>query len=262
MSAPPDEFWRTLAAATPARVALGRAGPGLPTREALRFALAHARARDAVHAGLDAEGLAAALNALGLATVQVESAAPNREVYLARPDLGRCLSDRSRGALEAFADSRPDIALVVADGLSAKAVAAQAGSFLAAFLPRAQGWRLSPAVIATQARVALGDEIGAILGARLTLMLIGERPGLSAPDSLGLYLTHDPKPGRHDAERNCLSNIRPAGLTHDLAAFKAAWLVSEALTRRLTGVALKDDSDGLLAGSASVAAIDGTSTSG
>jgi ethanolamine ammonia-lyase small subunit len=252
-----DERWRALKALTPARIGLGRAGAGLPTRAALDFALAHARARDAVHAALDTGRLADDLMALGLTSVQTESRAPSRAVYLARPDLGRVLTDESRQALSAArgGNDAPDLALVLADGLSAIAVQTHAAPFLGAFLPRvrAAGWRLAPVVIARQARVALGDDIGAALDARAVAVLIGERPGLSSPDSLGIYLTIAPRPGRQDAERNCISNIRPGGLSYGAAAFKSSWLLGEALRLGVSGVALKDLSDNALASSAASA---------
>ena len=237
--------WAALAARTPARVALGRAGVSLPTTEVLRFALAHARARDAVHAPFDAAGLAAGFRAAGHMVVEVASDAPDRATYLRRPDRGRRLSQASARALGPMPG---DLAIVVADGLSAVAVERQAPPLVAALVPRlvSIGLSLGPFVVATGARVALGDEIGARLGARAVLVLVGERPGLSSPDSLGAYLTLGPRPGRTDAERNCVSNIRPEGLGHDLAAFKLAWLVGEAFARGATGVALKDESDRLL----------------
>lgn len=238
------DLWRRLAQSTPARLRLGRSGAGLPTRETLRFSLAHAQARDAVHASLDADGLERDLAALGLATVRVSSRAAGRDSYLLRPDLGRTLADAGRERLTGSGAGPVDLALIVADGLSARAVTAHAAKVVAALLPpvRQAGWRIGPVAIAEQARVALGDEIGAILHARMALMLIGERPGLSAPDSLGAYLTFAPQPGRTDAERNCVSNIHHAGLSYDEAAFKIAWLVREGLARETTGVALKDES--------------------
>jgi len=236
--------WQRLAALTPARIGLGRAGSGLGTGETLRFALAHAQARDAVHAALDETSLAGEFAKLGLDSVTVASRAAGRASYLLRPDLGRSLDAASRAALEAKGGANCDIALVVADGLSASAVATQAAGFLAAFLPLARHhhWSLSPAVIVSQGRVAIGDEIGAVLGARLTLLLIGERPGLSSPDSLGLYITYAPRPGRSDGGRNCVSNIHGAGLSPTEAAARAAWLIEAALARGLSGVALKDES--------------------
>lgn len=241
----PDEAWSRLTKLTPARIALGRTGSGLPTREAMKFALAHAQARDAVHTPLDPTAVMAGLESLGLARLAVSSRAVSRHSYLLRPDLGRRLNAASRGAVVAqrMTDG-VDIALVIADGLSARAVHAHALAMTGALLPhvRRHGWSLGPVVVATQGRVAIGDEIGALLGARLVLVMIGERPGLSSPDSLGMYLTFEPGPGRTDGERNCLSNIHGAGMSVDEAAFKAAWLMCAAFARRLTGVALKDES--------------------
>lgn len=257
---PPDP-WEDLRAHTQARLALGRAGAALPTAELLRFGLAHAQARDAVHIPLDAEALATQLQAQGCATLPVHSAAPDRATYLLRPDLGRRLSDADAQALrESSANGTTpiDLLLVVADGLSSLAVARQAPPLIDAIRQQAPaGWQLGPVVIAQQARVALGDEVGALLGARLVAVLIGERPGLSSPDSLGVYLTFDPRPGRTDAERNCLSNIRGAGLRPEVAAFKLHWLLGEAFRRGLTGVALKDESDRLLGAEGAVAAVTG-----
>ena len=241
--AAPDP-WAALRALTPARIALGRAGQSLPTRAHLDFQLAHARARDAVHEALDIGRLGDALASSGLETLQVRSAAPDRVTYLQRPDLGRRLDPASRAALAAAAATdSADAVFVVADGLSARAAQSHAAPLLAALAPRLHeaGWRLGPVVVALQARVALGDEIGALLGARLVLVLLGERPGLSAPDSLGAYLTWDPRPGRTDAERNCVSNIRPEGLVPALAADRLYHLMLEAARRRLSGVALKAD---------------------
>jgi ethanolamine ammonia-lyase small subunit len=225
---------------TTARVALGRAGNALPTAAHLDFVEAHAMARDAVHAVLDVDALAAEFAALGLPATVVTSRAPDRRTYLVRPDLGRTLDDAAAARLT---HSEPALALVIADGLSATAVQRHAAPFLAEALPRLAriGIAAGPAVIASQARVALGDAIGARLGAEAVAVLIGERPGLSAPDSLGLYLTWNPRPGRTDAERNCISNIRPAGQPYAAAADTLAWLVGEMRRRRLTGVALKDE---------------------
>ncbi len=241
MAAPPDP-WRRLAALTPARIGLGRAGTALPTREVLALGLAHARARDAVHLPLDVAAVSARIAALGLEAAQVESAAADRSTYLRRPDLGRRLSHAARAGL---APVPCDLALVVADGLSSAAVHAQAAATIAALMPHAAaaGWSIGPVVVVTQARVALGDEIGEALRARAVAVLIGERPGLSTPDSLGIYLTHAPRVGRTDAERNCISNIQPRGLSPEQAAHRLAWLLREALRRGLSGVALKDESD-------------------
>jgi len=249
--------WTRLAALTPARLALGRAGPSLPTREVLKLGFAHARARDAVHAELDVGAIAAGVAALGCETVLVESAVPDRATYLRRPDVGRRLSARSRALLLQADWAEADVAIVVADGLSASAVDLNALPLLRALTPLLAAANLTqaPVALARQARVALGDEIGALLGARLVLVLIGERPGLSAADSLGAYLTFAPKVGRRDAERNCVSNIRAAGLGPAAAAGKIAWLITRALALALTGVALKDDSEAVLSAAAAPAGL-------
>jgi ethanolamine ammonia-lyase small subunit len=255
----PDELWARLARLTPARIGLGRAGSGLPTREVLRFGLAHAQARDAVHTPMEAEAIARSVEALGLATRVAASQAPDRATYLRRPDYGRRLAPESADALAQAAGAPVDLAILIADGLSARAVHEGAGPLIAAFQPHiaAAGWSLAPVVIAAQARVALGDAVGSILRARAVAVLIGERPGLSAPDSLGIYLTFGPRPGRSDAERNCISNVRPAGLSPGEAAFKLNWLLREALSRGLTGVNLKDESERFLTAPGAARALPG-----
>lgn len=226
---------------TAARIGLGRTGASLPTRAVLDFALDHARARDAVHATLDVETLGDQVRRLGFETLSVTSAAPDRHTYLSRPDLGARLSPASHAELSDLSGSGPDLTIVLADGLSSRALD-HAGSVLAelksAMVP--DRWVVSPVVIATQARVALGDEVGACLGASMVLVLIGERPGMSSPDSLGAYLTWNPVVGRSNAERNCVSNIRPAGLKPENAARTIFWLMKEARRLKLTGVELKD----------------------
>jgi ethanolamine ammonia-lyase small subunit len=243
--AEPDP-WSALRRHTAARIALGRAGASLPTSEWLRFALAHALARDAVHLPFDAAALAARLADSGFEALHIESAAADRATYLRRPDLGRRLSARSAALLSALAGAPCELAVVVGDGLSARAVHEQALPLLLELRPRleAQGQALAGAVaLALQARVALGDEVGARLRARAVLVLIGERPGLSSPDSLGAYLTWAPRPGCSDAGRNCVSNIRPAGLPAAEAARKIAWLLAAARRLGASGVVLKDESD-------------------
>ncbi|WP_323119342.1 ethanolamine ammonia-lyase subunit EutC [Burkholderia alba] len=243
--------WGGLKAFTQARIALGRAGNSLPTAPLLAFNLSHAQARDAVHQPLDADALHRDLRAAGFASLDAESAAPDRQHYLRRPDLGRRLSDASREALARAgraAGEPPDVVFVIGDGLSAFAAAKQALPLLQAVRARLDGWRIGPVVVARQARVALGDEIGELLRAPLVAMLIGERPGLSSPDSLGVYLTYAPKVGCHDALRNCISNVRPEGLPHDAAAHKLHYLMTHARRLGVTGVGLKDDSDALLPG--------------
>lgn len=238
------DSWQALRTLTPARVALGRAGCALPTGEVLRFGLAHARARDAVHLPLDVAQLEADLDAAGFPSRRVHSAAPDRVAYLLRPDLGRRLRAGEREALQGLMPAAADLCFVVADGLSARAMQSHAVPLLRVFHARTGGrWTAAPVVIAEQGRVALGDEVGECLRARLVAILIGERPGLSSPDSLGIYLTHAPRVGRTDAERNCISNIRPEGLPYEAAAHRLAWLVEAALRLGATGVALKDESD-------------------
>ena len=241
---PPSRSMRDLRDLTPARVGLGRAGASLPTEALLEFTLDHARARDAVHAAFDIPALISGLNDLGLAAFDVSSRARNRKDYLRRPDLGRTLDPASQHLLASHNGNSCQLAIVIGDGLSPTAVKAHAIQLIRSLIPRLALERIEigHAVVASGARVALGDEIGAILAARMMLMLIGERPGLSAPDSLGAYLTFAPRPGRTDAERNCVSNIHGSGLGYDEAAFKIAWLIREGLAREVTGVALKDDS--------------------
>ena len=228
-------LWRDLRRFTEARVGLGRAGTAQPTAAHLDFQEAHARARDAVWSALDVAAMEAALAPLGLPVLRAHSAAPDRRTYLLRPDLGRRLADGT-----ALPCAPGSIVFVVADGLCATGVQRHAPAVLERLLP-ALPLPTGPIVIAEQGRVALGDEIGEAIGAAAVVMMIGERPGLSATDSLGLYLTWAPRRGRTDAERNCISNIRPGGLTYDDAAAKAAWLLRAAQGLGATGVALKDD---------------------
>jgi ethanolamine ammonia-lyase small subunit len=233
--------WRDL---TPARVGLGRAGASMPTKALLEFTLAHARARDAVHGAFDVSGLVSGLGDLGLAPIEVSSCATSRQDYLRRPDLGRKLDQASEHALASRKRESGELAILVGDGLSPTAVNAHAVELVRNLIPQlaADGIEIAHAVVASGARVALGDEIGAILGSRMIVMLIGERPGLSSPDSLGAYLTFAPRVGLTDADRNCVSNIHGRGIGCDEAAFRIAWLVREGLRRKITGVALKDES--------------------
>jgi ethanolamine ammonia-lyase small subunit len=219
-------------------------GPGIATSDHLAFRAAHALARDAVHTPLDLDALEAGLGPLGLPVVRLESRALDQHTYLTRPDLGRRLSDAAVQALRPL-DRDPDIAVLVAGGLSAFAIASHAADLLGLLVPAWQraGRRLGPLCIAPRGRVALGDEVGAILGARLVLVLIGERPGLTSPDSLGAYLTLGPRLGCTDADRNCISNIRPEGMDLTEAARRILWLTDQAMTRGFSGVLLKDDSD-------------------
>jgi ethanolamine ammonia-lyase small subunit len=243
---PPSRSMMDLRELTPARVALGRAGASLPTKALLEFTLDHARARDAVHAAFDPQALIAALGDLGLEACDVKSRAGSRGDYLRRPDLGRRLDPASQRLLAGRSGRVCQLALVIGDGLSPRAVHTHAIELVRSLVPQlaASEIRIAEVAVASGARVALGDEIGAILGARMVVMLIGERPGLSAPDSLGAYLTLAPRVGLTDAERNCISNIHGAGLSCDEAAYKIAWLIRQGLARGVTGVALKDESGG------------------
>lgn len=229
---------------TTARVALGRTGASVPTRPLLEFELDHARARDAVHAPFDAAVLKEALGNLGLRTFDVRSRAAERKDYLRRPDLGRRLDAPSQRLLASNCGGGCQLVIVVGDGLSPVAVHAHATELVRKLIPQLAADRIEigHAVVASGARVALGDEIGAALGAEMVVMLIGERPGLSAADSLGAYLTFAPRIGRTDAERNCVSNIHRSGLGYEEGAFRIAWLIREGLERKLTGVELKDGS--------------------
>ncbi|CAL8476102.1 ethanolamine ammonia-lyase subunit EutC [Caballeronia sp. S22] len=242
------DVWETLRRFTNARIALGRAGSSLPTAPLLAFELAHAQARDAVHQPLDTTALGETLRAAGFDTLDVQSAAPDRDRYLRRPDLGRVLDDASVARLTARAAATgdaPELVFVAADGLSAFAAQRHVAPLLAHLRGNLDGWKVAPVVIATQARVALGDRIGELLRATIVVVMIGERPGLSSPDSLGLYVTYAPRAGRHDAERNCISNVRPEGLDYANAAFKLMWLLNEARRVKVTGVGLKDRSGAL-----------------
>ena len=253
--------WQSLRRFTTARIALRRAGHAVPVDEVLRFQLAHAQARDAVLQPLDFAPLAAGLHALGCNAVELHSQAVDRAAYLKRPDQGRLLDAPSQArvtALRGTPAGSGELVFVIGDGLSASAVAGQTLPLLAEALPRlaAAGIAVCPSVfLARQARVALADVVGESLGARLAVILLGERPGLSAPDSLGIYLTFAPRAGRQNAERNCISNVRAAGLSHAAAAAKLTWLAREALRLGLSGVELKDCSTAALPGGAMAAAL-------
>jgi ethanolamine ammonia-lyase small subunit len=240
--------WQTLRQFTPARIALGRAGTSLPTDPHLEFQLAHARARAAVHHPLAIEPLRTALEQRGREVIALRSAAGDRLIYLQRPDQGRRLDRDSRRLLEERASRSKegfDAAFVVADGLSALAVEENAVPVLDLVFARLdrEGWRIAPVVIVEQGRVAVGDEVGQVLRAGMVAILIGERPGLSSPDSMGIYLTYNPAVGTPDARRNCISNIRREGMSCELAVHKLHYLMSEARRRKLTGVDLKDESE-------------------
>lgn len=241
-----NDKWDNLQQYTAARIALGRAGNSIPLSRSLELKLAHAHARDAIYSHLDTERLSKAIQAYQIPVININSRAEYREQYLQRPDLGRQLHPRSEPDLTASA-SNYDICIILADGLSAEALNENALPLLDVVLPmlRQAQYRLAPIVLAQQARVALADPVAHHLGAQLSIILIGERPGLSAADSIGAYLTYLPKPGLTDESRNCVSNIRPQGLPFDAAAQKIFYLVQEAFRLKLSGVNLKDNA-GLL----------------
>ena len=224
---------------------MGRVGSSLPTKEVLDFGVAHALARDAVHLPLDIGAIDEGIRSLGISTVRVHSKAQNRQTYLLRPDFGRMLDDESKQNLQAQKQSIcADFIIVIGDGLSSMAIQRHAVPLLTEIqkcIP--ESWNVGPVVIAEQARVALADEVGEIMGARMVAMLIGERPGLSSPDSMGIYLTYAPKVGRSDAERNCISNVRAEGLQYAAAVKKLMWLATEAMRLKLSGVKLNDESE-------------------
>ena len=238
--------WLELRRLTPARIALGRTGTSMPTGAQLDFQFAHAQARDAVHLPFDHAGLSSQLAERGQQTLLLHSAAIDRHSYLQRPDLGRKLNDSSAQQLRDYALAHPgaiDVAIVVADGLSALAVHRHTLPFLARMQEQTatENWSQSPVILVEQGRVAVADEIGELLGAKMVVMLIGERPGLSSPDSLGLYFTYRPKIGLTDAYRNCISNVRLEGLSYAMAAHRLVYLMREACRRQLSGVNLKDE---------------------
>ncbi|QOQ75156.1 ethanolamine ammonia-lyase subunit EutC [Pseudomonas poae] len=242
----PDNPWLELRRLTPARIALGRTGTSIPTNAQLDFQFAHAQARDAVHLPFDHEGLSSQMAERGRDSLLLHSAAVDRHMYLQRPDLGRRLSDESAQRLREYAAANPggvDLAVVVADGLSALAVHKHTLPFLTRMEEQthAEGWSLSPVILVEQGRVAVADEVGQLLGAKMVVILIGERPGLSSPDSLGLYFTYNPKVGLTDAYRNCISNVRLEGLSYGMAAHRLLYLMKEACRRQLSGVNLKDE---------------------
>ena len=238
--------WLELRRLTPARIALGRTGTSLPTQAQLDFQYAHAQARDAVHLAFDHQGLRAQLSERGRESLLLHSATSDRHSYLQRPDLGRRLDEASVKVLDDYAAAHPgsvDLAIVVADGLSALAVHRHTLPFLARLEEQiaADGWSVSPVVLVEQGRVAVADEVAQRLGAKMSVILIGERPGLSSPDSLGLYFTYNPKVGLTDAYRNCISNVRLEGLSYGMAAHRLVYLMREACRRQLSGVNLKDE---------------------
>ncbi|WP_074817727.1 ethanolamine ammonia-lyase subunit EutC [Pseudomonas syringae] len=247
-NAAPANPWLELRRLTSARIALGRTGTSLPTAAQLDFQAAHAQARDAVHLEFDHAAISAQLAEKGRETLLLHSAAADRHSYLQRPDLGRRLNEESAQALREYAAAHPgglDLAVVVADGLSALAVHRHAVPFLTRLEEQAsaEGWTLSPVIMVEQGRVAVADEVGELLGAKMVVILIGERPGLSSPDSLGLYFTYGPKVGLNDAHRNCISNVRLEGLSYAMAAHRLLYLMREACRRQISGVSLKDEAE-------------------
>ncbi|RLU09388.1 ethanolamine ammonia-lyase [Pseudomonas prosekii] len=242
----PQNPWLQLRNLTPARIALGRTGTSMPTGAQLDFQYAHAQARDAVHLPFDHGAISAQLAQRGRESLLLHSAATDRNSYLQRPDLGRKLDDQSAQTLRDYAAAHPggvDLVIVVADGLSALAVHRHTLPFLTRMEEQAgaDGWSLAPVMLVEQGRVAVADEIGELLGAKMAVILIGERPGLSSPDSLGVYFTYNPKVGLTDAYRNCISNVRLEGLSYGMAAHRLLYLMREACRRQLSGVNLKDE---------------------
>ncbi|RMO75129.1 hypothetical protein ALQ36_101685 [Pseudomonas syringae pv. primulae] len=242
-----ENAWQQLRQLTSARIALGRVGTSLPTEPQLDFQFAHAMARDAVHTPLNCDALADSLAGLGFECLQLHSAAKDRDTYLQRPDLGRRLSEHSADLLREYRYSKEghyDLAIVVADGLSALAIQRHTLPFLKRLYGDvSEGWKVAPVCIVQQGRVAVADEVGELLGAKMSLILVGERPGLSSPDSLGLYFTYGPKVGLTDASRNCISNVRLEGMAYGNAAFRLMYLMTEACRRQLSGVDLKDETE-------------------
>ena len=237
------DSWSALQRYTPARIALGRTGVSLPVKALLGFKMAHAHARDAVFSLLEKERLANEFKALQLPSVFLQSRAADRQVYLQRPDLGRRLDEASAQTLSAFAHDDYNVCISIADGLSAEAINQHAVPVVKRLMEhwRSQPLRIAPLCIIEGGRVAIGDETASLLKAKLSLILIGERPGLTSPYSMGAYLTYAPQIGFTDERRNCVSNIRPEGLPYEEAAEKIVYLIKEALRLQLSGVALKDN---------------------
>ena len=237
-----NDPWVSLRKYTQARIALGRVGTALTTAELLRFRVDHARARDAVLKDMDHDAVGASLGKYHLPVLELSTQAKDRNEYIHRPDLGRGLSPESAALLKKYQGDY-DIVLAIADGLSGTAIETNLGPFLDCLLPlvQARHYTLAPLCIVRQGRVAVGDEIGGILKAKLSVIMIGERPGLSSPDSMGIYITYGPAPGLTDERRNCISNIRPAGLDYAAAAQKLMYVLGESLRLKITGVKLKDD---------------------
>lgn len=235
--------WQSLKTYTDARIALGHTGGAIPLKEVLQFKLAFAHAKDAVYSHLDWPKLEQRLERLAFPYLKLHSRAVSRSVYLQRPDFGRSLNDASAERLKEIPATETDIAIVLADGLSAMAINQHALSLVQRLFPLLQktNYRVAPITVVEQGRVAIGDEIGHLLQAKLVIVLIGERPGLSSPYSMGAYLTYAPQPGLTDERRNCISNIRPEGLPYEMACQKLFYLIQESLRLKLSGVDLKDN---------------------
>lgn len=242
-----NDSWESLKKYTQARIAIGKCGSSVPTRELLDFKLCHAKAIDAVNISLDTSKLINQISHLSENGIySLHSAANDRSEYLRRPDLGRKLSAESLKMLQSLAQTTEfDVTLVIADGLSSFAIEKNAAPFLHFFIPllKKNGLSIAPVTVVKQARVAIADEITHALKARLSVILIGERPGLKTPDSMGIYMTYNPVPGTTDERRNCISNVRPEGLAYEIAAQKLMYLITEAFSRKLSGVDLKDEQD-------------------
>lgn len=241
-----DNPWEKLKAYTDARIALGRAGGSLPTKPSLEFQLAHAQAKDAVLKAFHVEHLKQSLNKIGLTILEITSQAVEKDIFLKRPDLGRLLSESSKTMLQHYRAEHTnewDVVIVAGDGLSARAIEENAPHFIPALVEacQEQGWKIAPIILAKGSRVALGDEVAEILQAKMLVMLIGERPGLSSPDSMGIYYTYNAVKGCHDALRNCISNVRPAGLSYPLAIQRLIALMVKSCQLQLSGVQLKDE---------------------
>ena len=243
-----SDSWEALRQFTSARIALGRSGTSIPTKEGLAFKLAHAHARDAVHSSMDVELLRKNLELYNLPVVTLQSKSENRQIYLQRPDLGRQLHSESQSELQEFVVLN-DVCIIIADGLSANAINQHIPTLMKVLMQALQnsGLRVAPLCLVTQARVAIGDHIAQVLQSKLSVILIGERPGLSAADSVGAYITYNPVPGLTDESRNCISNIRPDGLSFNEASAKIMYLILQAFQRKLSGIQLKDN-EGLAGG--------------
>ncbi|GAA4399681.1 ethanolamine ammonia-lyase subunit EutC [Nibrella viscosa] len=243
-----SDTWSFLRSFTPARIAQGRTGHSLPTNVLLDFQLDHARARDAVYSELDTLALVEQVRQVYPQVLSLHSQAADRRQYLQRPDFGRRLDSRSRETLVTLSPTPSDLCIVIADGLSATAINRHAVPVVSKLLEACKQlhWMVAPLCVVEQGRVAIADEIGHALNAEMVVVLIGERPGLTSPDSMGAYLTYQPKPGLTDESRNCISNIRPEGLPYDATVQKLLYLLKKMKTRRLSGVHLKDEMSGLL----------------